>query len=78
MTYKIDLNDLDRFFYNRATWKLNFCFWPTRCDNSNKFIWLEYAYCGIACYHGPPGPVDDIRWLKSSEFIILRLTGVIP
>jgi hypothetical protein len=70
-------NDEDAFFYGRADWKLVFALWPRRCDQSGKRIWLEYAYLGTRMITGPGDPVYLFRWVKSNEYLVAQLKGII-
>lgn len=67
-------------FFERATWEYRFTFLPQRCLISNKLIWLTYGYKGT--FHMSflllREPITVTHWLTKGEYIIARLTGLIP
>lgn len=56
-------------FFDRAYWTYTFAWHPHRCYESNHWIWLKYAYRGVAVYHGPGEPAVEVQWLTKIEFI---------
>jgi hypothetical protein len=60
-------------FYNRAIWKLKFLWLPKRCALSNHWLWLCWAYQGLAVWTGPGTPVLELRYHGPVEHIIWKL-----
>ena len=69
------LDSLDQLFYNKASWSRKFCLLPRKCALSNKLIWLQYAYRGVAGWSGPGEPAYQYKWHSSKEHIIWKLKG---
>lgn len=67
----------DEFFYNRATWELVFTLWPRSCSQSGKHIWLEWCYKGTVMITGPGDPVFLYRWIRSNEYLLAQIKGLI-
>lgn len=64
-------------FWDRATWKYKFAFFPKQCVISKKRIWFECAYKGTRMITGPGEPVFEYRWLTKEEFLIGRIKGIV-
>jgi hypothetical protein len=64
----------DDAFLSRATWTLEFAWWPRRCMLSKRLIWLERAYCGVGIWTGPGENVIEVKWANEEEFFIWALT----
>ena len=63
----ISIDDYERL---SRDWDYKFSWLPKRCMQTNKSIWLMYAYRGRSKYHH----LDQAdMWMCSGEFIILRL-----
>jgi len=60
-------------FLLRARWTLKFAWWPKRCILSNRRIWLEHAYRGVAVWMGPGSDAVEINWAESTEYLIWSL-----
>lgn len=65
-------------FNERARFEYKFCFWPRRCFNTGRWLWLETAMRGRREIYGPAGepPVIDDRWYNSNEALIMMLKKV--
>lgn len=61
-------------FYDRASWKLKFIWWPTRCELSNRLLWLTFAYQGTAIWSGPGEDAVEHRYHSSVEHILWELS----
>jgi hypothetical protein len=61
--------------------KLKFCFFPQRCQISNKRIWFKTAYKVVERFYDPWGgkefKVASTRtyWVDKHEYIIDRLNS---
>ena len=64
----ISIDDYERL---SRDWDYKFSWLPKRCMQTNKSIWLTYAYRGRSKHHHLFE--QDDMWLCSEEFIILRL-----
>lgn len=64
-------------FWSRAVWRYKFSLWPKRCKISRKYIWLQYAYQGIAVWAGPGEPAIECGWLTSEEYLLAAIKGKI-
>lgn len=62
-------------FDTRAKWKLAFVWWPSRCDITDKRLWLCMAYRGTAMWTGPGDPVYETRWHEKNEHLIWEIKG---
>lgn len=60
-------------FNDRADFKLVYLFWPRRCHNTGKRLWLTHAYKGTVVWHGYSEPVEEHRYYDEVEFIIRKL-----
>ena len=60
-------------FARRAHWKLRFMWKPRRSAITNRWLWLCYAYEGVALWTGPGDPVVEYRYHEKVEHIIWRL-----
>lgn len=60
-------------FYRRAVWQLKFVWWPRRCNLSQRWIWLCWAYQGTAIWTGPGDPVYEFRYHTPTEHLIWQL-----
>ena len=59
---------------DRAVTELKLCLWPRRCYQTNRLLWLEYAYRTRRYYMS--ADIDSIhedRWYSKHEFLILRI-----
>jgi hypothetical protein len=57
------------YFHDNAIWSWQFAWLPHRCELSNKFIWLSYAYRGVATMNDYPEPVQ-VRWRNTDEHLL--------
>ena len=64
---------MERAFWKRARWDLKFTWWPQRCVLSNKWLWLELAYRGVAVWLGPGSDAVEVKWADSQEYLIWQL-----
>jgi hypothetical protein len=64
---------MDRAFWKRARWDLKFTWWPRRCALSNKWLWLELAYRGVAVWLGPGSDAVEVKWADRQEYLIQQL-----
>jgi len=51
-------------------WELKFSWLPQRCMNTNKSLWLIFAYRGRSKFHHLD---QEDMWMCKEEFIIERL-----
>ncbi len=63
-------------FNERARFEYKFCFWPRRCYNTKRWIWLETTMRGRAIWTGPGEPVVEDRWYHRHEALIMMIKGV--
>lgn len=68
------MQDLNDFFYERATLEYRWCLWPRKCYRSKRWLFCELAVRGRAIYTGPGEPVIEDRWFSTTEALILCLT----
>jgi hypothetical protein len=61
-------------FLERASWLLQFAWWPKRCIRSGRRIWLHRAYCGTWTLTGPGDRVFIRYWMTRNEYLIYLLT----
>jgi hypothetical protein len=77
------LMPLDKQMYNgaafrdRAVWRMKFAWRPVRCYISNRWIWLELSYKGSAMWFGPGEPTVVYRWVKSDEYLVAKIKGIL-
>jgi hypothetical protein len=77
------LMPLDKQMYNsdtfrdRAVWRMKFAWRPVRCYISNRWIWMELSYKGSAMWFGPGEPVVVYRWVKSDEYLVAKIKGIL-
>lgn len=59
---------------NTRDWDLKFCLLPHRCIETDKILWLQYAYRGRKWRRFDTDFVllTD-RWMCKEEFVVLRL-----
>ena len=57
------------YFDDNAIWSWQFAWLPHRCELSNKFIWLSYAYRGVVTMNDYPEPVQ-VRWRTTDEHLL--------
>jgi len=55
------------------TWQLSFCLLPHKCLETNKLLWLQYAYRGHKPKRYDTQIIDNYKWMCKEEFIVLRL-----
>lgn len=67
--------EMIRSFYQKATWKKRFAWWPHCCMITSRRIWLEFAYRGTAMYTGPGDPVYEHQWHDAKEHLLWTLKG---
>lgn len=65
-------------FSERAWFEYKYCFWPRRCYNSGRWLWMETAMRGRREIYGPAGdpPIREDRWYHSDEALIMLLKKV--
>lgn len=61
--------------HNLIKTDLVFLLLPKRCNISNKFLWLKYAYVHTFMYTGPGEPIIENLYFDKNEFLIARLQG---
>ena len=61
---------------DRAQYEYKYCFWPRRCYNTGRWLWLETAVRGRAIWTGPGEPAIDDRWFDSNEALIMMIKKV--
>jgi hypothetical protein len=66
---------IEKTFYDRAKWRLQYLWWPQGCNLTGQWLWLCWAYQGEAVWAGPEGPVYEFRYHDSTEHIIWLLKG---
>ena len=64
-------------FINKAEWKLSFAWCPRRCFLSDRWIWLQLGYQGIAVWTGPGDPIVETRWVTKEEYLFGMLKGTL-
>jgi hypothetical protein len=57
------------YFHDNAIWSWQFAWLPHRCELSNKFIWLSYAYRGVVTINDYPESVQ-VRWRNTDEHLL--------
>jgi len=70
---EIELTSLHEYERSSRTWQLSFCFLPHKCMETNKRLWLEYAYRGYKTKRYDFQFIDTYKWMSKEEFIVLRL-----
>ena len=74
--FNTEYQEISREEYERKTrdWAYKFCFFPYRCLESGKLLWLRYAYRGRKWrrYDTDFVMLTD-KWMCKEEFIKLRL-----
>jgi hypothetical protein len=61
------------YYWDRARPEYKFCFWPRRCYETQRWIWMRTAYKFRRVITGPGEPVVEDRWVGKHEF----MTGVL-
>jgi len=61
---------LDEYERMSRRWELKFSWLPQRCMNTNKSLWLIFAYRGRSKFHHLD---QKDMWMCKEEFIIERL-----
>ncbi len=75
----LDQTNLQHAIFNDgATFEYRYCFWPRRCYNTGRWLWLETAMHGRREYWGPAGeaPLVEHRWYDSNEALIMIIKKV--
>lgn len=60
-------------FHQHAIWSKTFAWLPHKCEITEQYIWLRYAYCGRVVWSRLGGHSIETRWHKSDEHIIWEL-----
>ena len=61
---------------DRAKFEYKFSFWPRRCYNTGRWLWLETVMRGRAIWNGPGDYIVDDRWYDSNEALIMMIKKV--
>jgi hypothetical protein len=71
-----DMSSLDTVWRRRSKWRLQYLWWPRRCDISGRLMWLETAYKGVLIGYGYDGNLSyDTRYHSTVEHLIWLLKG---
>jgi len=71
-SYEPDVQTYDAF-QDRALWRLRFMWWPKRSHITGRWLWLRFAYQGLAVWGGPGDAVIEFRYHAPVEHIIWQL-----
>jgi hypothetical protein len=63
-------------FNDRAQFEYVFSFWPRRCYNTGRWMFMEVAMRGRRTITGPGTPVIEDRWYHRHEAIIMMIKGI--
>jgi hypothetical protein len=63
-------------FYKLANWEHRFAWWPQRCAESGRLIWLTKAYYGVYDRSHWDGR-HYYSWLNPDAYLICVLNGTI-
>jgi hypothetical protein len=65
----------DSHTWQNYAWQLKFAWWPQRCNASQKWIWLEFAYCGQLHFVAYDGSIQvaGTQWHQKLEHLMWRL-----
>ena len=66
----------DVVFLERACFEYQYCLWPRRCYNTDRWLWLKTAVRGRAIWTGPGEPVVEDRWYDINESLIMMINKV--
>lgn len=56
-------------------WKRRFVWIPLKCNVSNTWVWLKYAYEGTGRLDNIDGPNFASTWITEEEYAIKKLKG---
>ena len=76
MGHLVPLDATFNRFYKLATWKPQFAWWPQRCAETNRLIWLTTAYLGVYDRRSWNGQVE-YAWLTPNAYLIAVLKDVV-
>ena len=62
-------------FLHRAFWCENFAWTPKRSYLSGKWIWMTFAYEGIAYLGSGDTRREEIHWITQKEWLMETLKG---
>ena len=62
-------------FLQRAFWCENFAWLPKRSYLSGKWIWMNFAYQGIAFNGSGDTRTEEIHWITRDEWLMETLKG---
>ncbi len=62
-------------FLSRAFWHENFAWLPKRSYLSGKWIWMTFAYEGIAFNGSGDTRSEEIHWITRDEWLMETLKG---
>jgi len=65
---------LDEYERMSRIWEYKFCWSPNRCMNTNKLLWLSYAYRGRSKHHHQFEQAD--MWMCKEEYIFDKIKGL--
>lgn len=57
------------FRWSYDNWQLEFAWLPHRCNLSDRFIWLKFAYCGRAEMLIRTDESTPVRWHTVTEHL---------
>lgn len=60
-------------WFDRSTEVLKWVLWPRRCYETNRLLWLEYAYRSRCHFRSGDIFTTEDRWFDRNEFLILML-----
>jgi hypothetical protein len=67
------------WYLEHIKWRLQFLWWPQRCDISGRLMWLETAYRGVYSNHNNLTPitipVHVVKYHSTVEHLIWLLKG---
>jgi hypothetical protein len=68
-----EYNNDHEVFVSRAIFKPIYLWWPQRCGITGKRLWLTSAYKGIAVWHGPGHPIEEVHYYDAAEYLMQQL-----
>ena len=64
-------------FRERVVWQRIFAWWPRRCAESARLVWLKPVWVGTMTWTGPGDPIIEHSWLSEEEYLMCCLRGVL-
>lgn len=60
-------------WFDRSVEELKWVLWPRRCYDSNRLLWLEYAYRSRRHFRSGDIFITEDRWFGRHEFLIMKI-----